>query len=111
MTPEQHSGMRASNCPACVAHADSVAHLYHPESDVGPFDGACPICSHFHDANEECITLESVAVSVRDAALEAAALIADGHWPETGHVQQHGAISCAMSISVAIRRLKSAADV
>lgn len=43
----------------------------------------------------------------RDSVLEVAACIADGHWPEAGHEPQHGAVSCAMSISITIRRLKS----
>jgi hypothetical protein len=45
--------------------------------------------------------------NARDVALEEAARIADEHWPESGHVPQHDAVSCAMSISIQIRRLKS----
>jgi hypothetical protein len=42
-----------------------------------------------------------------DAGLEAAALVSDAHWPESGHVHQEDAVSCPMSISVQIRRMKS----
>lgn len=45
--------------------------------------------------------------NVVDDALESAAVIADKHWPESGHVPQQGAVSCAMSISIEIRRLRS----
>jgi hypothetical protein len=55
--------------------------------------------------------LESYALSrehqVRNDALEYAAQIADEHWPESGHVHQKEAISCQMSISVAIRKAKT----
>lgn len=44
---------------------------------------------------------------IRDQALEDAALIADQHWPESGHVACPEAVSCPMSISILIRRLKS----
>lgn len=44
---------------------------------------------------------------IRDTALEEAARIADRHWPESGHVSCAGAVSCPMSISIMIRRLKS----
>jgi len=43
---------------------------------------------------------------LRDDTLEEAALIADEHWPESGHAHQLGAVSCQMSISIEIRRLK-----
>lgn len=46
---------------------------------------------------------------IRDAALEEAALIADEHWPESGHDHSDESVSCAMSISILIRRLKSPA--
>lgn len=42
----------------------------------------------------------------RNDALEEAARIADAHWPEAGHVHADGSVSCAMSISIQIRRLK-----
>jgi hypothetical protein len=44
---------------------------------------------------------------IRNDALEYAAQIADEHWPESGHVHQKEAISCQMSISVAIRKAKT----
>jgi hypothetical protein len=50
---------------------------------------------------------DSLIAQATADALEAAALIADKHWPESGHVHQEGAISCQMSVSVEIRRLKS----
>jgi hypothetical protein len=50
---------------------------------------------------------EEETARLRDGALEEAALIADEHWPERGHVPQHEAVSCPMSISIQIRRRKS----
>jgi hypothetical protein len=46
-------------------------------------------------------------VEIRDQALEDAARIADEHWPESGHVHPDDSVSCPMSISILIRRLKS----
>jgi hypothetical protein len=46
----------------------------------------------------------------QDMALELAATVADKHWPESGHVHQEGAVSCQMSVSVEIRRLKRNRD-
>lgn len=43
---------------------------------------------------------------VRDQALEEAALIADAHWPESGHIHQESSVSCQMTISIQIRRSK-----
>jgi hypothetical protein len=50
--------------------------------------------------------LKEMLADERDNALELAATVADKHWPESGHVQQEGAISCQMTVSVDIRRLK-----
>lgn len=52
------------------------------------------------------IPAEQRVKEAREKALEEAAVIADGHWPESGHVGQHDAVSCQMSISILIRRLK-----
>lgn len=67
--------------------------------------GASPVLKDILASHE---SLRASLATARDAALEEAALIADQHWPEAGHVHQPDAISCQMSISIAIRRLKSA---
>ena len=36
----------AEKCPACRKNAEEAAHLFHPESDVGPWDAICPLCRH-----------------------------------------------------------------
>jgi NTP pyrophosphatase (non-canonical NTP hydrolase) len=50
---------------------------------------------------------EQAVVEAKIEALEDAAKIADGHWPEDGHVHPTEAVSCQMSISILIRRLKA----
>jgi hypothetical protein len=49
VAPAAHIGKHWRGCAACEAQANSTAHLFSPESDVGPFDAACVLCGHLHD--------------------------------------------------------------
>lgn len=97
------------------------------DADEPPWDGwfSCPDCGGWFNASPVCFDsgdevcsgcaatrerpteIAAMRVEVRDDAYEQAASIADTHWPEAGHVHPDEAVSCAMSISILIRRLKS----
>lgn len=77
-------------------------------------NGECLPCTHPEVMTPREILKETVDrrvtdrdAAIRDRALEEAALISDKHWPESGHVPCQGAVSCAMSTSIEIRRLKT----
>ncbi len=54
--------------------------------------------------------LNALLARVRNDALEYAAQLADEHWPESGHIHIEDAVSCQMSISIAIRKAKTIKD-
>jgi hypothetical protein len=41
-------------CEDCLRVAAGRAHLFHPDSDVGPWDEACPACRHLHPNCPTC---------------------------------------------------------
>lgn len=50
-----HAG-KPSRCPACrVAYENArLSGVFHPDSDIGPWDAAAPCCGHLHDQGDPC---------------------------------------------------------
>src|SRR5687768_699618 len=52
-----HAGA-ARECSGCDAYYVAVAGRYHPDSDVGPWDDACPECGHIGGHPDGCSIAE-----------------------------------------------------
>lgn len=65
-----HTGSSWWDCAACSDYASHREHLYHPNSDVTPYDEECPMCHHLHDGadpdGKDCVVAVSGETDQRE---------------------------------------------